>query len=547
MSNRANKNGKREDNSRLSAFAQYKAWVAGLTKGQRIRYRVLQGATVAAILVIVAFFGLRSWVKVPELPDFGAHGSEDGTGDGFEGAEIPDIAKSGRKEGVYTFLVVGKDTAGGGNTDTMLLLTYDTEAKTIHGLNLPRDTMVNVSTTGKRLNAVYNYNKGKDKATQVEKGMAALKQQVAYLTGITPDYYVIVEWEAVGKLVDALGGVEFDVPFDMNYDDPTPGQDLHIHQQAGLRLLDGDDAMQVIRFRKNNDGTHSNGDVGRLKIQQDFLKAVAKKCLQPATFLKLPELAKIFSENVTTDLTLGNILAFAQLANGMDAEEGVSFETAPIGASFNYKGAAMITLDADKLLEILNDGMNPYLRNIQSSDLQLLYRNSDGTFSVTSGTLADPKMGQSQSTTSSGSSQSSSGSTTGSSTTGGSTTSGSGSNHSTSGSGSSGTTGTQETPSTSGSTSSPSETTPDEEVANGQIGAETPDHGDNNAQTGTTPDHSGTTQGSSGGSASGGTVEEPAHQEPSTGSDANVSQDAGAADDSVAVLPSWPQPLEPVA
>ena len=117
-------------------------------------------------------------------------------------------------------------------------------------------------------------------------------------------------------------------------DDPTPGQDLHIHQKAGLRLLSGDDAMQVIRHRKNNDGSHSDGDVGRLKVQQSFLKAAAKKCLQPATLLKVPELAKIFSQNVTTDLTVGNILAFAQLASGMDAEKDVDFTTAPLGSSF---------------------------------------------------------------------------------------------------------------------------------------------------------------------------------------------------------------------
>ena len=66
---------------------------------------------------------------------------------------------------MYTFLLVGKDTAGGGNTDTMILLTYDTVNKKMYGLSLPRDTMVNVSTTSKRLNAVYNYNKGKDKST----------------------------------------------------------------------------------------------------------------------------------------------------------------------------------------------------------------------------------------------------------------------------------------------------------------------------------------------------------------------------------------------
>jgi hypothetical protein len=132
--------------------------------------------------------------------------------------------------------------------------------------------------------------------------------------------------------------------------------------------------------------------------------AVAKKCLQPATFLKVPSLAQIFTENVATDLTVGNILAFAQLAYGMDAEEGVSFSTAPLAADFLYRGASLVTLDGEQLLEVLNADMNPYLRDIRLDDLELLVRQSNGSFRVTSGTLADERMGQASSSNSSGSS-----------------------------------------------------------------------------------------------------------------------------------------------
>lgn len=400
MKNKNSRHGKREAVGQPSVlaryWARYRSWLAGLNKGQRVRYRLLQAATIVAVVVLAVFLSLRAWIQVPELPGFGGGTDELGELAGdvfFDGAEIPDIVRSGRQEGKYTFLLVGKDVASG-STDTMLLLTYDVNEKKIYGLNLPRDTMVNVSTTSKRLNAVYNYNKGKDKETQVEKGMAALKKEVANLTGITPDFYVLVEWEAVGKLVDALGGVEFEVPFDMAYKDPY--QDLYIYQEAGLRVLTGDDAMQVVRWRKNNDGGSkvSGSDIVRLSIQQDFLKAVAKKCLQPATFLKLPELVQIFKENVTTDLTLGNILAFAQLAYGMDPDTGVSFSTAPLADSFLYKSAALVTLDPAGILEIVNEGMNPYLRDIAASDLKIVVRNGNGSFSVTNSTLADAAMGQ---------------------------------------------------------------------------------------------------------------------------------------------------------
>lgn len=375
---------------RLRAYRlQKKERLEGMSRGQRIRRRLLQALVILAVVVLAIGLALRSWIRVPEVPKPGPAPTP---GDGSQVNEIqgPDIAQSGRKEGVYTFLVVGRDTAGGGNTDTMMLVTYDTVNKTLHGMSLPRDTMVNVSTNNKKLNAVYNYNRGKDKATQVERGMTALKSQVAKLTGILPDYYVMLEWEAVGELVDALGGVYFDVPFNMDYDDPTPGQDLHIHQKAGYRKLTGDDAMQVIRHRKNNDGSHSGGDVARLKVQQDFLMAVAQECLQPKTLLKAPALAKIFMENVTTDLTLGNLLAFAELAAGMDAERDVSFVTMPY-VGYERNGSYVLPVQ-DELLEIVNANFNPYTKEIRASDLEILYRNSDGSLSVTRGTLADSSL-----------------------------------------------------------------------------------------------------------------------------------------------------------
>ena len=231
--------------------------------------------------------------------------------------------------------------------------------------------------------------------------MTALKQEVSRLTGIYPDFYVMVGWEANGELVDALGGVYFDVPFDMNYDDPY--QDLHIHQEAGYRKLSGEDAMEVIRWRKNN-GEPSPGDVGRIQIQQDFLSAVLDKCLQPATLLKAPALAQVFLNNVTTDLTVGNILAFAQLAIGMDPESDVKFSTMPY-TGVMYDRASLVLPVEKELLEILNSGMNPYVDQIQSSDLQLMYKKSGGGYGVTTGTLLDSSMAYAGSSSSSSGTQ----------------------------------------------------------------------------------------------------------------------------------------------
>ena len=406
------KHGKRESSVRRGGslgqyWQRYRAWVAGMTRGQRIRYRILQVATVIAILIIAVFLGLRAWIRLPSVPNLPTEGEgtvvegEDGVT--FDGAQLPNVAKSGRKDGFYTFLVAGRDVASG-STDTILLFTFDTKNKTLKALSIPRDTMINTSASSKRINSVYARNRGSSdlpEAERVKRGMTALKQEVSKITGVYPDFYVFLEWDAVGELVEALGGVYFDVPFDMDYDDPY--QDLHIHQKAGYRKLNGDDAMQVVRWRKNNTGS-SGGDVARIKVQQAFLSAVLDQCLQPSTLLKAPSLAQIFLDNVETDLSIGNILAFAQLAVGMDPENDVSFTTMPYANAW-YNGASMVTAVEDELLVILNDGINPYLDQIQSSDLQLMYKKSDGSYGVTNATLADPKMGRVSSSSSGSSSQ----------------------------------------------------------------------------------------------------------------------------------------------
>lgn len=410
--NRGRREQHRERRSLGESFQQWRRqrreWIAGMTRGQRIRHRLLQAAVILAIAIIAVWAVLSAWIRVPKVPDPPAvvPDTSQQTGEEediqFTGAELPNVAKSGRKEGYYTFLVVGRDVASG-LTDTILLFTFDTNDKNLNAISLPRDTMINTSAKGgslKRINVVYNRNRGSSdlpEAQRVEKGMTALKQEVSRLTGIYPDFYVMVEWEAIGELVDALGGVYFDVPFDMNYDDPY--QDLHIHQEAGYRELTGEDAMEVIRWRKNN-GEPSPGDVGRIQIQQDFLSAVLDKCLQPATLLKAPALAQVFLNNVTTDLTVGNILAFAQLAVGMDPESDVKFSTMPY-TGVMYDRASLVLPVEKELLKILNDGLNPYVDQIQSSDLQLMYKKSGGGYGVTTGTLLDASMAYAGSSSSS--------------------------------------------------------------------------------------------------------------------------------------------------
>ena len=294
----------------------------------------------------------------------------------------------------YTVLILGRDTGGGGNTDTILLASYDVTNQKATVMSIPRDTMVNVSWDIKRINSVYNMN------GQGEKGITALYKEIAQLVGFEPDFQVVVEWDAVGEIVDAMGGVYFDVPRNMNYDDPY--QDLHIHQEKGYRLLTGDDAMQVIRYRHDNNMSYGypDGDLGRIKTQQAFLKAVVEQLLQVKNFAKIKQFAKVFQNNVETDLSFSNICWFGQQAvlGGLKVED-VTFVTMPNTPvpcwSRTYQNMqSYVVPNARELLELVNNELSPFVEAFTFSDLDIMSVNANGSVSSTTGHVEDSRAAQ---------------------------------------------------------------------------------------------------------------------------------------------------------
>ena len=309
------------------------------------------------------------------------------------GGGTPPRADGERKsEDYYTVLILGRDTGGGGNTDTMLLASYDVTNQKATVMSIPRDTMVNVSWDIKRINSVYNY------YGAGEKGIQHLYKEVAQLVGFEPDYQVVVEWDAVGEIVDAMGGVYFDVPRNMNYDDPT--QNLHIHQEKGYRLLSGDDAMQVIRYRHDNrvNGKtlgYPDGDLGRIATQQAFSKAVVEQLLQAKNLAELNQFVKVFQNNVETDMTFTNILWFAQQAvfGGLKVEN-VNFVTMPNTPvscwSRTYQNyQSYVVPNAQELLDLVNSDLSPFVEPSVLSDLDIMSINADGSVSSTTGQVED--------------------------------------------------------------------------------------------------------------------------------------------------------------
>lgn len=265
-------------------------------------------------------------------------------------------------------------------------------------MSLPRDTYVIYNGRTVMINSVYSRGGGE------EGGVEALKKAVGSLTGVTPDFYVLVEWEAVGELVDAIGGVYFDVPRRMYYNDLS--QHFKIDLQPGYQLLDGNGAMGVLRWRHNSDDSghilnsgYAMGDLGRIETQQAFLKAVIEKCLNSISLGTIPKMAQIFLDNVDTNgsLTVNNLAWFAKeaIVGGLSMEN-VHFMTLPNrGASVysrtyhNYQ--SYVTPIPDEMLELVNTCFNPYLEDIELNELDLMQVNEDGSLSSTRGHVEDTK------------------------------------------------------------------------------------------------------------------------------------------------------------
>ena len=311
---------------------------------------------ISAGFVLIALMGLyKCFSKEPEVADTGmpvqsARDLQE------EGARAP----AGRKDRFYTVLVGGLDDENGGS-DTNLLVALDAANGTINVCSLPRDTLLNVSWTVQKLNNAYHPG-----------GFRSTVEEVSNLLGIPVDFYITVNLEGFVELVDAIEGVDFDIPVDMDYDDPY--QDLHIHFSAGPRHLSGEEALQVVRWRQNNDGTgYATADIGRIGTQQAFLTAVAKRMLQPGNWDKIPDLARIFQEHVTIDehLTLANLIWFGEQALTIGSDN-IHFHTLPGDGSGWYKGGSYYVLDAQAALELINACFNPYLEDLTAADMDIL-------------------------------------------------------------------------------------------------------------------------------------------------------------------------------
>lgn len=190
-----------------------------------------------------------------------------------------------------------------GNSDTVLLLRFDPSDRSVRLLSIPRDSRVEIPGVGRsKVNEANMY------------GGPALASRVVSrsLNDVVIDRYVRITTDAFRELVNLVGGVEVLVPYSMSYRDLS--QNLEINLQAGWQTLNGDQAEQFVRFRKDK-----IGDIDRVQRQQVLLKALQKRLYSPAMLPRLPQATRIFQQYVDTNLTLDEMLALASF--GRDLEE----------------------------------------------------------------------------------------------------------------------------------------------------------------------------------------------------------------------------------
>ncbi|MGB3494693.1 MAG: LCP family protein [Elainellaceae cyanobacterium] len=192
-----------------------------------------------------------------------------------------------------------------GLSDTMLLLRFDPQQQEMTVLSLPRDTRTAVEGVGvTKLNEA-NYHGGPALAARSVSNL---------LDDVSIDRYVRINVQGVEKLVDALGGVSVYVPEDMKYQDDS--QHLYINLKEGEQHLDGETAMQFLRFRYDQ-----YGDIGRVQRQQMFMRALQEQALSPATLARLPKIFSVVQSHIDTNLSLEEMLALSGFASRMEREE----------------------------------------------------------------------------------------------------------------------------------------------------------------------------------------------------------------------------------
>ena len=329
--------------------------------------RVLRKALIVMLAAVLstALFLLLYKPDVEKNPPFA-------TDSGVENAE-GENALYDRKKGFYTFLIAGID-AFSNNTDVLMLASLDTENGKIEIVQIPRDTYINKTVGGytslTRVNAIfaaeYNRQTGQGISAKTAKTLAMqdLKKRLSEALCVNIDEYVLIDTRGFRSVIDAVGGIDYDVPRDMFYEDPA--QELYIHLSKGYQHLSGEQCEQLIRYRSG----YATGDIGRVELRSDFLTEVFKQVknkFTPDALLKLIKDQSLF-QKMNTSMSFADMVAYVRMCYPLK-DDALHVRTISGSVVQNPNTGAWIyyCLNKQNALNDINECLNVYKNDIEIS------------------------------------------------------------------------------------------------------------------------------------------------------------------------------------
>jgi len=315
---------------------------------------------VAVILLVIGFVNIVSYAPKFEI------GNNSNKPEGNLYIDMPDKSDLQQSE-CYTFLIIGRDNAGL-NTDTIMFINFNIKENKMAIMNIPRDTYIKTESYTGKINGVLAhgymeaYREKKDHSESLGEGICYLEKMIEYTFGVPVNRHIMVDLKGFKDLVDQIGGIDMEVPQDMKYSDPH--QNLYIDLKHGWQHLDGDKAEQLVRFRSG----YEDADIGRIKTQQKFIAALAKK-LFAFDLNNIKSLFEFGSDYMTTNLNGADFAWFAAKMLTLQFED-IRVHTVP-GQGQWIGNLATYEIYKKEIIEIINKYYNPFEQNIPETDFNI--------------------------------------------------------------------------------------------------------------------------------------------------------------------------------
>ncbi len=267
--------------------------------------------------------------------------------------EFKDVVGSNENTPVQYFLIAGMDE-GRSLTDIMMIVCFDMEHKTANILQIPRDTFIGQDIPTGKMNAVYGH--PEDGQTKIN----AMLRRINNFFGLPIDHYITVDLNAFRVIVDAVGGVDVYVPSTI-YNAFNEGRNYYTFYE-GMNHMDGQMAEAFVRHRKS----YGMGDLGRVQAQRNFYSAFIKKCLTMTNSQMIDAATGIYKD-ITTDMTLAELIDFATIAQGLKTKD-IQFHAVP-GQSCTFNGISYYSVHKEDFVTMLNQYFLPYTVPIVEDNL----------------------------------------------------------------------------------------------------------------------------------------------------------------------------------